>query len=241
LENSKISFFINTPPQKLRASSLGSTFEVQMISRELTATASLKIDEGLKEGVAKGFGMLAQSLLEFVEVQKAFSTGITEMQETQAQVGENLNRVVDYLKVASEKVLTTGEYFSAASSHLNESSDKLTEVAGSIKSAVESQASTSQLLGEISGSAFSSVKELIGLQTDMQSKFKASIDAFDLANRSFSENVTTYHAQQNMSLSNSLKSFDGALAGAVEKLDGGLGNLNIVMNDFIEKLDQAKQ
>jgi signal transduction histidine kinase/CheY-like chemotaxis protein len=69
LENSKISFFINTPPQKLRASSLGSTFEVQMISRELTvdecsASARFRKTETiLALVVCGGFAILFAALL----------------------------------------------------------------------------------------------------------------------------------------------------------------------------------
>jgi exonuclease VII small subunit len=53
--------------------------------------------------------------------------------------------------------------------------------------------------------------------------------------------VAKYHSQQNSSLSNSLNSFDDALSGAVEKLDSGLGNLNILMNDFLEGIALVKK
>src|SRR5207248_8631906 len=63
-----------------------------------------------------------------------------------------------------------------------------------------------------------------------------SIDAFDLANKNFSEMVSKYVGQQNSSLSSSLRSFDETFAEVTTKLNSSLGNLNVLMNDFIEKM-----
>jgi hypothetical protein len=205
------------------------------------ATANIQIDEGVKQGIAKGFGILAESLQSFVQVQKGFAEEMVQLQVIQKEIASTFQVIQTSSKATVEQVQTASNAIGLASGILSQVSERFPLIVQQINTTVDAQASSTQILGRTSEAILGTTSTLINQQNEMQKTFDNTISNFKNVNNEFSEKVSNYHKQQNESLSRSLNSFDKAMAEAVEKLGSGVGSLNILMNQMVENLEEIKK
>ncbi|MBU6154132.1 MAG: hypothetical protein KGP28_07505 [Bdellovibrionales bacterium] len=205
------------------------------------ATANIKIDEGLKEGIAKGFGILAEQLQQFVEIQRSFSASMIELQNVQREIGSTFQEIQASSRNSVEQIQRASEAIGKSAEGLSGVSERFPALIGQISSSVEANASTGKVFAYASEALVGATTNFVNQQNEFQVKFSGTISEFDRTNSSFIEQFNEYNAKQSVVLKQTFDGFDGAMAEAVEKLGSGVGNLNILMNDFLEKLDRVQE
>jgi hypothetical protein len=205
------------------------------------ATASIKIDEGLKEGIAKGFGILAEQLQQFVEIQKNFAASMVEFQGVQREIGSTFLEIQASAKSSVEQIRGASEAISQAAVGLKSVSEGFPALIGQINSSVESSASAGKVFAYASEALVAATTNFVNQQNELQGKFSGTVSEFERSNSGFIERFNEYNAKQKETLKQTFDGFDSVMAEAVEKLGSGVGNLNILMNDFVEKLERVQE
>lgn len=202
---------------------------------------SVQIEQGIKDGISKGYGILAESLLQFVDVQKGFSESMTSMQATQTEIAANFKKIQESSSGTVEQIMAASSAIKASSDALLQLGEKIPELVGSLTKVVDGQVSASREIATLSERSLSTSDAIVQKTSELQKSLKGTVDAFVNANDDFSKKVREYHLEISRSLTGTLNGYDEALAGAVDKLNSGISNINILMTDFVEKFEVAVQ
>ena len=202
---------------------------------------SIQIDQSIKDGVAKGFSSLAETLLEFQTFQTTFLTSIREVHASQAKVAENfhqLNQVAEAsyagMKQISQSLVESAQGVEAASQHWK-------DAIGATKTTVETQQNISSLLNGAVEKTKNTVDSLIAAQPAITEKLGGAVKDFGALQNTFTENVAGYHDKINTSLEKNLVGFDKHLADAVGQLGNGVQSLNGVVIEMSTRLTEVQK
>jgi len=195
---------------------------------------TVKIGDGVKEGIKEGFEKLGANLEQLNELHGTYQDSARLILDESKGVGIAVSYLNKAVQGYSGNVEDTSKRFENMGIKLEELSNKQSTQMEQISNTSENIVKASQISQE-------SIDKLVSTKDDFQKSFSQTSDSLEKMVSSFSGLVEDYNTKTQGAMNETFKSFDDELSKAVSSLGKGIGEMAEGVDNMAYYLAQLKQ